>query len=51
MRCTTACSRTRATAAGADMIITNGARADVMYDIVEGKPVGTRFIGKKEHAQ
>ena len=41
----------RATAAGADMIITNGARADVLYDIVEGKPVGTRFIGKKEHAQ
>ena len=41
----------RATAAGADMIITNGARADVLYDIVDGKPVGTRFIGKKEHAQ
>ena len=41
----------RATAAGSDMIITNGARADVLYDIVEGKPVGTRFIGKKEHAQ
>ena len=41
----------RATNAGADMIITNGARADVLYDIVEGKPVGTRFIGKKEHAQ
>ena len=41
----------RATSAGADMIITNGARADVLYDIVEGKPVGTRFIGKKEHAQ
>ena len=40
-----------ALAAGADMIITNGARADVLYDIVEGKPVGTRFIGKKEHAQ
>ena len=41
----------RATNAGADMIITNGARADVLYDIVDGKPVGTRFIGKKEHAQ
>ena len=41
----------RATSAGADMIITNGARADVLYDIVEGKPVGTRFIGKKEQAQ
>ena len=31
-----------ATSQGCDMIITNGARADVLYDIVEGKPVGTR---------
>ena len=37
----------RATAAGADMIITNGAHAEVLYDIVEGKPVGTRFAGHK----
>ena len=37
----------RATAAGVDMIITNGAHADVLYDIVEGKPVGTRFVGRK----
>ena len=38
----------RATSAGVDMIITNGSRADVLYDILEGKHVGTRFIGKKE---
>ena len=37
----------RATEAGVDMIITNGAHADVLYDIVEGKPVGTRFVGRK----
>lgn len=41
----------RATRAGVDMIIANGARADVLYDILEGKPVGTRFIGKKEGLQ
>ena len=37
----------RATEAGVDMIITNGAHAEVLYDIVEGKPVGTRFVGRK----
>lgn len=41
----------RATRAGVDMIIANGARTDVLYDILEGKPVGTRFIGKKEGLQ
>lgn len=34
-------------AQGCDMVITNGANAEVLYDIVEGKPVGTRFIGKR----
>lgn len=34
------------TQAGFDMVITNGARPEVLYDIVEGKPVGTRFIGE-----
>ena len=33
------------------MIIANGANADVLYDILDGKPVGTRFIGKKEGFQ
>ncbi len=29
--------------AGCDMIISNGSRAELLYDIAEGKPVGTRF--------
>lgn len=41
----------RATNAGVDMIITNGAHAEVLYDILEGRPVGTKFIGKKEELQ
>ena len=32
---------------GCDMIITNGAVPTSLYDIVEGKNVGTKFIGKK----
>lgn len=35
-----------ATAAGADMVICNGSRPDALYDIVEGKPVGTRFLAR-----
>ena len=38
---------TKGTAAGVDMIITNGSHAEVLYDIVEGKSVGTRFVGRK----
>ena len=41
----------RATAAGVDLIIANGAHAEVLYDIMDGKTVGTRFAGKKEAAQ
>ena len=41
----------RATAAGVDLIIANGAHAEVLYNIMDGKPVGTRFAGKKEAAQ
>ena len=33
------------TAAGCDMIITNGQRPDDLYDILEGNPVGTTFVG------
>lgn len=36
-----------ATSAGVEMVITNGAHAAVLYDIVEGKPVGTRFLGRR----
>ncbi len=33
--------------AGVDMVITNGADPERVYDIVEGKPIGTRFCAKK----
>ena len=32
--------------AGIDMVITNGEQPDILYDIVDGKRVGTRFIGE-----
>ena len=32
---------------GCDMVITNGEHPEWLYDIVEGKAVGTRFLGKK----
>lgn len=32
---------------GCDMIITNGAVPTSLYDIVDGKNIGTKFIGKK----
>ena len=32
--------------AGIDMVITNGEQPDILYDIVDGKAVGTRFMGK-----
>lgn len=35
-----------ATGAGCDMIITNGAYPERLYDIVDGKSVGTRFYAK-----
>ena len=35
---------------GCDMIITNGEHPEVLYDIAEGKDVGTRFLGKKPQA-
>ena len=34
-------------AVGCDMIITNGEHPNSLYDIVEGKAVGTRFLGKR----
>ncbi len=35
------------TAAGCDMIIANGETPALLYDIVDGKAVGTRFLGKR----
>ena len=32
--------------AGIDMVIANGERPDLIYDIIEGKPAGTRFRGR-----
>ena len=34
--------------AGTDMIIVNGARPKVLYDILDGQPAGTRCIGRKD---
>ena len=33
---------------GCDMVILNGAEPQLLYDLFEGKAVGTRFFGKKE---
>ncbi len=33
--------------AGCDMVIANGADPEIIYNIIEGKKVGTRFIGRK----
>ncbi len=32
---------------GTDMIIANGAQPDILYNVLEGKPFGTRFYAKK----
>ena len=37
-----------ATEAGLTMVIANGADPKVLYDIVEGKQVGTRFLPKQQ---
>ena len=34
--------------AGIDMVIANGSNPSLIYDILEGKPVGTRFIGRRD---
>lgn len=36
-----------ATEAGCDMIIMNGAFPENLYNIIDGKPIGTRFFAKK----
>ena len=35
-------------AAGIDMVIANGVNPALLYDILDGKPIGTRFIGRRE---
>ncbi len=34
--------------AGTDMIILNGGQPEVLYEVIEGRPVGTRFIGRRQ---
>ena len=36
-----------ATEAGCDMVIANGVAPSILYDIADGKPVGSRFRAKK----
>ena len=38
----------KCTARGTDVIIANGSSPVVLYDIIDGKQVGTRFISKKD---
>ncbi len=37
-----------ATSVGCEMVITNGKDPFVLYGVIDGKPVGTRFLGRKE---
>ena len=37
-----------AMAAGIDMVIANGSKPDLLYDILDGEPVGTRFTGRQD---
>jgi len=37
-----------ATSNGIEMVITHGAKLESLYDILEGKPVGTRFLCEKK---
>ena len=37
-----------ATGHGVSMVLANGAAPEKLYDIVEGKSVGTRFVGRKQ---
>ena len=39
-----------ATAAGCEMVIANGQSPEVLYDVVAGKRVGTRFLAKRDDA-
>lgn len=40
-----------ATAAGCEMVIANGEKPEVLYDIVDGKRVGTRFLIPKSEEE
>ena len=36
------------TESGTDMVIANGAYPEILYKIMDGEPVGTRFIGRRD---
>ena len=36
------------TGSGADMVIANGAHPELLYDIADGEPAGTRFKGRRQ---
>ena len=36
--------------AGIPMLVANGDKDDILYDIVDGRPVGTLFAREEEHA-
>lgn len=38
------------TAQGADMVIANGSHPELLYEIADGKPAGTRFLGQSTEA-
>ena len=38
------------TADGADMVIANGSHPELLYDIADGEPAGTRFLGRHKEA-
>jgi glutamate 5-kinase len=37
-----------ATSAGCNMVIANGQKPQILYKIVDGEAVGTKFVGKKQ---
>ena len=40
-----------ATAKGCDMVIVNGDDPEILYDVIEGKEVGTRFVKQKTYTK
>ena len=38
------------TAEGADMVIANGSHPELLYDIADGRPAGTRFAAHRQEA-
>ena len=41
-------TKLRAAQIGADMVIANGSHPELLYDIADGRPAGTRFSGQKQ---